>query len=373
VPDEVVAQLPPGASAQALAQIETQHRLTRLDSQTLQLSGGMIVRWRIPDQRSVPTVIRALEAAGGAVAAAQPNYLFALQDETTGTGARGDPAQYAVRKLHLTEAHALARGEKVLVAMIDSGVDAVHPELAGMIAESFDAVPGEAAHSHGTAIAGAIAARGRLLGVAPGSRILAARAFGAKEGSAQATTFNILKSIDWAAQSGARIINMSFAGPRDPAIERELAAAYQRNIVLIAAAGNAGPKSAPLYPAADKHVIAVAATDARDKLFDRSNRGRYITIAAPGVDILAPAPSGAYQITSGTSIAAAFVSGLAALLIERSPDLTPAQVRSILQATAHDLGRRGPDDEFGAGLADAYRALRAVRAPAVEAVTSSRR
>jgi subtilisin family serine protease len=128
-------------------------------------------------------------------------------------------------------------------------------------------------------------------------------------------------------------------------------------VVLVAAAGNAGPKSPPLYPAADPNVIAVTATDAEDKLLRAANRGRHIALAAPGVDILAPAPHARYQTTSGTSIAAAHVSGLAALLLERKPDLTPDAIRKILLSTAADLGAKGRDDQFGAGLADAYRAL----------------
>ena len=106
-----------------------------------------------------------------------------------------------------------------------------------------------------------------------------------------------------------------------------LAAAYDKDIVLIAAAGNAGPKSAPLYPAADPDVIAVTATDSHDGLFKMANRGQYIAVAAPGVEILALAPGDAYQITTGTSVAAAHVSGIAALLLERNPSLKPAEMR----------------------------------------------
>ena len=84
---------------------------------------------------------------------------------------------------------------------------------------------------------------------------------------------------------------MSFAGPRDPSLERALKEAHDKGIILIAAAGNAGPKSPPLYPAADRHVIAVTATDIDDRLFTGANRGNYLAIAAPGVDILVPAPA----------------------------------------------------------------------------------
>ena len=129
---------------------------------------------------------------------------------------------------------------------------------------------------------------------------------------------------------GARVINMSFAGPKDPSLERALKAAYDKNIVLIAAAGNAGPKSPPLFPGADPNVIAVTATDVDDKLFAGANRGKYVSVSAPGVDILVPAPENTYQITTGTSVAAAEVSGIVALLLERNPKLTPADVRRIL-------------------------------------------
>jgi subtilisin family serine protease len=131
-------------------------------------------------------------------------------------------------------------------------------------------------------------------------------------------------------------------------------------VILIAAAGNAGPKSPPLYPGADSNVIAVTATDERDAVFPDANRGSYVALAAPGVNILEPAPSGGYQITTGTSVAAAHVSGVAALLLERSPKLDAARLRDILQSTARDLGPKGRDDDFGWGLVDPYRALQAL-------------
>ncbi len=136
-----------------------------------------------------------------------------------------------------------------------------------------------------------------------------------------------------------------------------LAAAYAKGIVLIAAAGNGGPQSAPLYPAADPDVIAVTATDSAEHVFALANRGRYIAVAAPGVDILALAPGNAYALTSGTSIAAAHVSGIAALLLERNPALKPGDIRSILIATAKPIGPPVPDSPFGAGVVNAYRAV----------------
>ena len=135
---------------------------------------------------------------------------------------------------------------------------------------------------------------------------------------------------------------------------------------MIAAAGNAGPKSPPLYPAANPNVIAVSGTDSQDRLFPASNRGVHIALAAPGTDIFLPAPDGKYQMTSGTSFSAAYVSGIAALMLERNPALKPNDVRAILEKTARDLGAPGRDDMFGAGQADAFAAVTAATAaPAV--------
>ena len=372
VPDEIVIEIASSVTPQQIDALQRRHRLARIESRSMQLTGTTMFRWRIPDRRSVPTVIRALEA-DRVVATAQPNYLFTLQDDESAKSepskSEGDAAQYELAKLKLPQAHALATGDNVLVAVIDSGIDASHPELAGSVADSFDALDTTVTpHAHGTSIAGLIAAHGKLMGAAPAARILAVRAFDPNGKTAEGTTFNILKGIDWAAERGARVINMSFAGPHDPGIQRSLAAAAKKNIVLIAAAGNAGAKSAPLYPAADANVIAVTATDADDKLFEASNRGKHVAIAAPGAQIMVAIPDGGYEVSSGTSYSAAEVSGIAALMLQQKNDLTPAKLRDILLATAKDLGPKGRDTQFGAGLADAYGALMANDAPLAQAV-----
>jgi subtilisin family serine protease len=366
VPDEVVIEISNSVSAETIDTLQRRHRLTRLESQTIQLSGTTLLRWRIADRRSAAGVVRALEA-DNVVASAQPNYLFSLQQaaaKPTEVKTEGDPAQYELAKLHLPQAHGIAKGDNILVAVIDSGIDASHPELAGAVADTFDAIGTPATpHKHGTAMAGLVVAHGKLMGSAPGARILGVRAFDPTGASAQGSTFNILKGLDWAAANGARVINMSFAGPSDPAIHRSLEAARKKGIVLVAAAGNEGPKSPPLYPAADPNVIAVTAIDADDKLFPQSNRGRHIAVAAPGAQILVAIPDGGYEVASGTSYSAAEVSGIVALMLERKGDLTPDQVRSILLATARDLGPKGPDIMFGTGLADAYGAITAETTP----------
>jgi subtilisin family serine protease len=361
VPGEVVIGLPSNLSPQALDELARRHRLSRLESQAIGLTGTTFHRWRIADQRSVSEVIRALEAERG-VRNAQPNYRFTLQQQPSAV-AQAEPGQYALAKLRLPQAHQLSTGENVRIAVIDSGIDAAHPEIAGMVARSFDAIAsGQGPHSHGTAMAGAIIARAQLTGVAPAARILAIRAFDGSGAGSEGTTLTIMRSIDWAVAHGARVLNMSFAGPHDPQIASALAAARRKGVVLVAAAGNAGPRSPPLFPAADPNVIAVTATDAEDKVLRAANRGRHIALAAPGVDILAPAPGARYQITSGTSIAAAHVSGVVALLLARKPGLGPDAVRKVLLSSAADLGPKGRDDQFGAGLADAYRAISSLQA-----------
>jgi Subtilase family len=359
IPNEIITAFAPNATPQAIGLIARQYELTQLDSQSFPLIGTTLYRWRLGGGRTVAVTVRAL---GGEriVASVQPNYIFTLQEETAkiAAGPQGDAAQYVLAKLQSAQAQQIATGKDVLVAVIDSEIDAKHPDLDGTIAKDFDTLGGnEKAHAHGTSIAGAIAAHGKLLGIAPGAQVLAVHAFDDTPGVARGNSFAIYKGLQWAADNGARIVNMSFAGPADPTLQRLLAAAYDKGMVLIAAAGNAGPKSDPLYPAADPNVIAVTATDSDDHLFPMANRGRYIAVAAPGVEIFAIAPGNEYVFTTGTSIAAAHVSGIAALLLEHKPSLKPGEIRAALTATAQPLGPPRPDSDFGAGLVNAYRAV----------------
>jgi subtilisin family serine protease len=369
---EILAEIDGALSDAQADELARRHRLVRIGSQNFPLIGGTIGLFRITDRRTVDVVSREL-AADASVRSVQPNFRYVLQDQTTAL-TEGDPAQYALAKLRLPEAHTLAHGVDIVVAVIDSGIDIKHPELASSIANSFDALGGkEGAHVHGTGIAGVIVSHARLMGSAPAARLLAIRAFGAAPGGAESTSFVVLRSLDYAAAHGARIVNMSFAGPKDALIERGIAAAAAKGIVMVAAGGNAGPKSPPLYPAANPNVIAVSATDAQDRLFAASNRGKYIAVSAPGVDIFLPAPDEKYQMTSGTSFSAAYISGLAALMLERNPALKPDEVRAILMKTARDLGAPGRDDLFGAGEADAFAAVSAVpAAPPPVAVISDK-
>jgi hypothetical protein len=290
VANELVAEIDGALSDARADELARHHGLVRLQSQNFPLIGATIGLFRIADRRAAETVSREL-AADANVRSVQPNFRYVLQDQKAALTA-GDPGQYAVAELRLPEAHKLADGANITIAVIDSGIDVKHPELANSIAESFDALGSkEGPHVHGTGVAGAIVAHARLMGSAPAARILAIRAFGKVSSGAESTSFVILKGMDYAAAHGAQIVNMSFAGPKDALIERGIAALAGKGIVMVAAAGNAGAKSPPLYPAANANVIAISATDAQDKLFTASNRGGYIAVAAPGVGVFLPAPA----------------------------------------------------------------------------------
>ncbi len=356
IQNELVAEIDGALSTAEADELARRHGLERIASQSFPLLGATIGLFRIVDGRPADKVRRELAAD---VRSVQLNFRYFLQDAKK-PAIEGDAAQYAVAQLRLPQAHTLARGMNVTIAVIDSGIDVKHPELANSVADSFDALgSSEGPHVHGTGIAGAIVAHAKLMGSAPEARLLAIRAFGVGSKGAESTSYVILRGLDYAAEHGAQIINMSFAGPKDPLIERGIAATAARGILMVAAAGNAGAKSPPLYPAANPNVIAVSGTDAQEKLFTASNRGNHIAISAPGADIFLPAPDEKYQITSGTSFSAAYVSGVAALMLERNPALKPNDVRAILTKTARDLGVPGRDDQFGAGEADAFAAVTA--------------
>ncbi|MEY9183419.1 subtilisin family serine protease [Bradyrhizobium sp. USDA 326] len=368
---EFVAEIDGALSVTEADELARRHGLARVASENFPLIGATFGLFRITDGRPAETVRREF-AADGSVRSVQPNFRYVLQDQKSSVPVEGDPAQYALAKLRLPQAHALAHGANVTVAVIDSGIDAKHPELANSVADNFDALGSpEGPHVHGTGIAGAIVAHARLMGSAPEARIIAIRAFGGANGGAESSSYIILRSLNYAAEHGAQIVNMSFAGPKDAIIERAIAATAARGLVLIAAAGNAGAKSPPLYPAANPNVIAVSATDQQDRLFSASNRGNYIAVAAPGVDIFLPAPAGKYQMTSGTSFSAAYVSGVAALLLERNHALKPEALRMTLARTARDLGSPGRDDLFGDGQTDAFAAVMAVSADSASPVAAA--
>ena len=350
-PDMVVVSIATATQPGLAAEVAGDYGLALVGEARLALVDRRVLRLRIPDGRPVGVVLAAL-AGDPRVTAAQPSVLYGLE--------AGSPPQYTAGKLRLAEAHAAARGEGITIALIDTRIDPAHPALAGAQIRRLDVWDGPpGAGEHGTKMAGIMVARQGLIGVAPGARLIAIAAFGVAEGAAapRSHSLAVATALDRAAAEGAQIINLSFAGGEDPLVADVLDALARRGAVLVAAAGNAGPEAPPAYPAAHPQVIGVTATAADDRLYARANRGGHVALAAPGVDVIAPAPGGRYAIVSGTSAAAAHVSGLAALVLERQPGLRPAELHALLARAARDLGAPGPDPEFGAGLIDPVKTL----------------
>jgi type VII secretion-associated serine protease mycosin len=285
-------------------------------------------------------------------------------------------AQWALDELGFESVRAAVEPSGVTVAVIDTGVDADHEDLAGAVLPGWDAIAGTRGadtdrYGHGTHVAGIVAAvAGNGLGgsgAAAGVHILPVRVLD-EEGKGWSST--IADGIRWAADHGADVINLSLGGTTPSGVYRAAIdyAVNTRGVVVVASAGNDYQNGNPMeYPASDPDAIAVGASTASGARASFSSTGSYVALAAPGTSILAPCPPGAamcsdssgYARLSGTSMAAPFVAAAAALLRAARPDATVAQVRAWLTSTAADAGLPGRDDEFGAGILDPVRALTA--------------
>ena len=241
--------------------------------------------------------------------------------------------QHSLDDLDIDRAHAVSRGRGVRVAVIDSGVDATHPDLNGAVQTRRDFASSTAAAPHGTEVAGVIAARGDngagIIGVAPDAELLDLHACwgdGGANSPASCDSYSLAQALDFAVSSAADVINLSLAGPQDALLARLLAAAEARSISVVVAAPPLNDR-AHEFPASVPSVIVVA-------LSDGSARIGSTTIRAPGTDVLTTFPGGRYDYASGSSLAAAHVSGVVALArsVHR---LSPAQVRTLLTAHEH--------------------------------------
>ena len=232
-------------------------------------------------------------------------------------------------------------GSEVLIAVLDTGIDQQHEDLAGKVVESVNFTKSATASDalgHGTHIAGIIAATANngigIAGFAPNARLLNVK-IADDNGMVWAST--VAKGIIWAVDNGAKIINMSLAIPAaTPALEEAVNYAWSRGVVIIAAAGNTG-SSVPTYPASCPNVIAVAATDINGSLWERSNHGDWVSAYAPGAEIYSALPGNSYGYKSGTSMATAYVTAVAALTLSTVTDadgdgLVNDEVTEILKA-----------------------------------------
>lgn len=385
-PDEVLVEIPGNSPQQVANRLIDGFGLVTLSRTRLDILGTSLYRFRIPSGRSVDDVVASLAREPG-VETSQPNWRYTLDDGATAAlpvdAARSAPAaerttlpQYARELIEARKANEISRGTGILIAVIDTGIEEDHPEIAGSIASRFNTFPSQAIvpDTHATAIASIIAAKRELAGIAPDARILSVQAFTPttdkpsasgqpaavprQRDGGRGTSQRIVTGLDWSLMRGARIVNMSFSGPPlDVLASKMIAKGVEAGVIFVAAAGNGGPSAPPAYPAADPAVVAVTAIDDRKSLYTHANIGPYIDVAAPGVDVMAAAIGGTYDLASGTSFAAAHVSAVIALVLDQSPGLGRDRIVARVKEAALDLGPPGADDRFGAGCINALRAL----------------
>lgn len=275
-----------------------------------------------------------------------------------------DGSHYQVQRVAV-----LSTGQGITVALLDSGVDAQHPDLLGQVLDgaSFVGDTTDEGHtdlssdSHGTSLAAIIAGSGRgkngtgMLGLAPGARILPVRV---SEGS-QITPAAVAKAIKYATDQHAQIVTISLTtDDPDPTIRAAINYALARNTVVVAAAGNLGQQGDPeLYPASFPGVVSVTGVDSSGNFWPQSESGPHTALAAPALDIYSAASGGGYLTGNGTSYAAPYVAATAALIWSAHRELTSGQVIHQLIATAQHRGASGRDNRYGYGILDPLAAL----------------
>ncbi|MCX4760732.1 type VII secretion-associated serine protease mycosin [Streptomyces sp. NBC_01275] len=291
--------------------------------------------------------------------------------------------QWALDALHTQAAWQTTKGKGITVAVLDTGVEADHPDLAGNVLTGkdmvgFGAVQGDRAWArHGTAMASIIAGHGHgyanddgVLGIAPEAKILPVRVI-LEDGDPQRTKARntrgnaLAEGIRWAADQGADVINLSLGDDSasahpEPAEDEAVQYALKKGSVVVASAGNGGDKGDHIsYPAAYPGVIAATAVDRYGTRASFSTRRWYATVSAPGVDVVIADPDHKYYQGWGTSAASAFVSGAVALVKAAHPGLTPAQIKKLLEDTARNAPTGGRDDSRGYGFIDPAAAIKA--------------
>ncbi len=332
-----------GADLAALAQLG----FVSIAQTSLGAFGETLHRLRMPEALSLPDALAAARAAAPG-ATLDFNHLYpAGGDVCAGASCWGA----TLVRLAAAAPGACARGAPI--AIIDTRVDSRHPSLKGATITQRSFLPDGLAATppdHGTAIAALLVGRAApgAPPLAPGARLLAAEAFGLRDGVSRADAAAVIQGLDWAVAGRARVIGLSLAGRRNLLLDRALTLATRRANV-VAAAGNDGARAEPAWPAAHPDVIAVAAVDARKRAWRGGNRGSYVELAAPGVDVPSAASGGGVTAWTGTSFAVPFA--VAALMRARAQTGgDPASARTLLARTAEDLGAPGRDDATGFGL-----------------------
>ncbi|MGV9804171.1 S8 family serine peptidase [Micromonospora chersina] len=290
---------------------------------------------------------------------------------TTATASPGAAGRIRLDQWHLSylkagKANQISQGEGVVVAVADTGVDP-HPDLrANLLAGTTTATGASGdgrrdANSHGTSMAGLIAAHGQrdgtgALGIAPRAKVLPIQSSGDEN---VGTADDLAAGIEFAITHGADVICISSSGGSSPALIRAVKAAISADVVLVAAAGNSPEDAYVGYPARETDVIAVGGIDRSGEHAAVSVSGPEVDVVAPAVDIYSTSYGGKYSKGTGTSGATAIVAGAAALIRSKYPDLPAQEVAHRLTATAIDKGPPGRDDEYGYGVIDLVAALTA--------------
>ena len=293
---------------------------------------------------------------------AEPNYIVHTQDVSLIPNDPGYPNQWGHPKINSPAAWDLSTGSaSITIAIIDTGIDLDHPDLASKIVAGYDFIDGDTTpndlNNHGTHVAGIAGALGNNstggVGVDWQARLMPVRVLDA---NGSGSSSGVANGINWAYQHGAKVLNLSLGGPdNSQTVQNAVTDAWNAGSLVLAAMGNAGT-STPLYPAANANVMAVAATTSTDQRASFSSYGSHCDIAAPGENIYSTVING-YDYFNGTSMATPFVSGLAALLWSVAPGLTNAQVQQTIQNNAVDLGTPGWDSSFGYGRINALETL----------------
>ncbi|MEW6404711.1 MAG: S8 family peptidase [Chloroflexota bacterium] len=321
-------------------------------------------------QSNYESAMQGLSAAPG-VMLVEANGDLWLEDTIPTDPFFGD--QYGLTAINAPQAWDYTTGSSsVTIAIVDSGVDLTHPDLAANLLNGYDFVNSDGDpmddNGHGTHVAGITAAVTNngvgVAGVAGGAQILPVKVLNA---SGNGTFNNVALGIIYAVNNGAQVINLSLGGgTNSAALQNAIAYADAHGVVVVAATGNTG--SSVLYPAAYESVIAVAASDESNNHAAFSNYGPEVDVTAPGVNIYSTALGGGYEYRNGTSMATAYVTGEVALLLSVDSSLTPDEVVAIIESTALDIGEAGEDVYTGSGLIQVDAAvLLVIETPVAEA------
>jgi minor extracellular protease Epr len=240
------------------------------------------------------------------------------------------------------------------IGVIDTGVNLDHAGLAAAQVELIRLTDGalrESGETHGTAVVSLfVGDEARAPGLLPEARIIAVDIFGRDGGDERADVVHLVQALDVLAQRGVRVANLSLAGPENQVLTDMLAAVADSGMLVVAAAGNAGPAAPPAWPAAAETVLSVTAVDRGDRIYRRAQRGLHLDLAAPGVEVWSAASVSGVKPRTGTSFAAPFATAAAAILLSRDPGLAPAGAIEAMRGLTRDLGDAGADAVFGTGV-----------------------